>query len=354
MAKTRSRNARSSSRTSSTPTAGSTSRRWTACRRRGQPLDPAPTQLDDAQGWIPICSWTPPLAGGSRHARFSTRRAEAGSRLPPPDPRVGARARRGAPGLRGRTASFTAAARTACPRVVRVPLLSGRRLVVVEAGENDFAIRPPPPVEKIADVGAAVREALRFPLAGVPWRRSSPRRRATVVVEPPSLPIPAPSADPRQDAIAATMAELAERRSAVGASDDARGRRARAGGSVPAGAREPRPPRVRRRFPASSRCTTPSEPDLVDLGTGRPRRAAPGQSGARRDGPGPRGQRRRVGAPRWSRRALLAASEPGAPCVRPRPTRCSRRRLRADGSSRIALERELSPPGAARRRLPVR
>ena len=47
--------------------------------------------------------------------------------------------------------------------MTRVPLLAGSRLVVVDAGDDDVVLRPPPPGEAIADVGAAVRDALRFP-----------------------------------------------------------------------------------------------------------------------------------------------------------------------------------------------
>ena len=68
---------------------------------------------------------------------------------------------------------------------------------------------PPPPVEPIVDVAAAVRDALRFPLAGQPLEALVTRgARATIVVEPPSLPIPGSLGDPRRTAIAATMAEL--------------------------------------------------------------------------------------------------------------------------------------------------
>ncbi len=92
---------------------------------------------------------------------------------------------------------------------MRVPLLSGTTLVVVEAGENGVELRPPPPVEPIADVAAAVRDALRFPLAGEPLEALVPRGgRGTVLVEPPALPVPGSLGDPRRVAIAATMAEL--------------------------------------------------------------------------------------------------------------------------------------------------
>jgi hypothetical protein len=93
--------------------------------------------------------------------------------------------------------------------VTRVPLLAGTRLVVVQAGDDDVVLRPPPPGEAIADVGAAVRDALRFPLAGEPLEALAGRgSRATVVVEPPALPVPSASRDPRQAAIASTVDEL--------------------------------------------------------------------------------------------------------------------------------------------------
>ena len=91
----------------------------------------------------------------------------------------------------------------------RIPLAYGSRLTVVETGEDDVVLAPPPPGEPIADVAAAVRDALRFPLAGQPVEALVPRGgRATIVVEPPALPIPGSVTDPRRTAIAATMMEL--------------------------------------------------------------------------------------------------------------------------------------------------
>jgi hypothetical protein len=90
-----------------------------------------------------------------------------------------------------------------------VPLLAGSRLVVVNADDDALVLRPPPPAEGIADVGAAVRDALRFPLAGEPLEALVPRGgRATIVVEPPALPLPATERDPRQAAIEAAIVEL--------------------------------------------------------------------------------------------------------------------------------------------------
>jgi hypothetical protein len=81
---------------------------------------------------------------------------------------------------------------------------------VAETGEDGVAIAPPPPPrETIADVGAAVRDALRFPLAGEPLEALVSRGgRATILVEPPALPIPGAARDPRQAAIAAASDEL--------------------------------------------------------------------------------------------------------------------------------------------------
>jgi hypothetical protein len=92
---------------------------------------------------------------------------------------------------------------------VKFPLLSGTSVLVVDAPDDAVVLRPPPPGEAIADVRAAVRDALRFPLAGESLAALATRGgRATIVVEPPSLPLPAPQVDPRQDALAAASAEL--------------------------------------------------------------------------------------------------------------------------------------------------
>ena len=93
---------------------------------------------------------------------------------------------------------------------MRVPMLAGTQLVVVSTDDDAVTLRPPPPAEGIADVAAAVRDALRFPLAGPPLEALVPRSatRATVVVEPPNLPLPGAERDPRQEAIAAAVEEL--------------------------------------------------------------------------------------------------------------------------------------------------
>jgi lactate racemase len=80
---------------------------------------------------------------------------------------------------------------------------------VVEPPDDAVVLRAPPPAEALTDVGAAVREALRFPLAGPSLEDLVPRGgRVTIVIEPPALPIPSVPRDPRQTALAATIAEL--------------------------------------------------------------------------------------------------------------------------------------------------
>jgi hypothetical protein len=93
--------------------------------------------------------------------------------------------------------------------MLRVPMLAGSRLVVVTAEDDALVLRPPSPAGAVADIGAAVRDALRFPLAGEPLETLVRRgARATILVEPPQLPLPGTERDPRQAAIAATVAEL--------------------------------------------------------------------------------------------------------------------------------------------------
>ncbi|MDX6472816.1 MAG: lactate racemase, partial [Gaiellaceae bacterium] len=93
--------------------------------------------------------------------------------------------------------------------MTRVPLLSGSRLVVAAAPDDAIVLRPPPPAEPVADVAAAVRDAVRFPLEGESLEALVRRgARATIVVEPPALPLPSTPADPRRLAIGAVVDEL--------------------------------------------------------------------------------------------------------------------------------------------------
>ena len=92
---------------------------------------------------------------------------------------------------------------------MKIPLLAGSRLHVVEPPEDAVVLRAPPPSEPLADVAAAVREALRFPLAGPALEELVPRGgRVTIVVEPPALPIPSAPRDPRQLALSGIVEEL--------------------------------------------------------------------------------------------------------------------------------------------------
>ena len=80
---------------------------------------------------------------------------------------------------------------------------------VVAAPDDATVLLPAPPQESIADVDAAVREALRYPLSGPALEQlASPGGRATILVEPPALPIPGSDLDPRQRAIETVSAEL--------------------------------------------------------------------------------------------------------------------------------------------------
>jgi hypothetical protein len=94
--------------------------------------------------------------------------------------------------------------------VNRVPILYGSRLVVAAPADDAVVLAPPPPPDRpIADVAAAVRDALRFPLAGPALEALVPRgARVTILVEAPALPIPAATHDPRQAAVVAAADEL--------------------------------------------------------------------------------------------------------------------------------------------------
>jgi hypothetical protein len=93
--------------------------------------------------------------------------------------------------------------------VRRVPLLAGSRVVLVPVGEDDVVLRPPPAPDAALDVAGAVRDALRFPLSGPPLAELAPRGgRATIVVEPATLPVPGATQEVRQTAIAVAIEEL--------------------------------------------------------------------------------------------------------------------------------------------------
>ena len=94
--------------------------------------------------------------------------------------------------------------------MTRVPLLAGPRIAVLDVPDDSVVLRPPTPGHALDDVPAAVREALRFPLAGEPLEQLARRGgTATLVIEQPALPIPSSSPEPRHEAVAATVDELA-------------------------------------------------------------------------------------------------------------------------------------------------
>ncbi len=91
----------------------------------------------------------------------------------------------------------------------RIPVQSGSRIAILNAPDDALVLRPRMPPELVADVGAAVRDALRFPLSGPPLEALvEPGGRATLVVERPELPLPGAPGDPRRAALEAAIAEL--------------------------------------------------------------------------------------------------------------------------------------------------
>jgi len=90
--------------------------------------------------------------------------------------------------------------------VRRLPLHSGSRLPLVTVHDDAVLLAAPPPVDPLADVPAAVDEALRYPLSG-PALASvvPPAGRVTIVLQPPILPLPSVERDPRRDALGAVL-----------------------------------------------------------------------------------------------------------------------------------------------------
>ncbi len=151
--------------------------------------------------------------------------------------------------------------------MTRVPLIAGSGVAVLNVPDDAIVLRPPPPGQVVADVAAAVREALRFPLEGPPLEEIvRGASRVTIVVDLPSLPIPGAPADPRQAAIEGASAELeragvpTERQTLLVAGGLAR----RAG---PADMPLLAAPEFRRRFRGRVVVHDAEDPELVDLGT---------------------------------------------------------------------------------------
>ena len=80
---------------------------------------------------------------------------------------------------------------------------------LVALDDDVLRLAPPGALDPLRDVAAAVGEALRYPLSGPPLSELvTVGGRATIVVEPRSLPFPGAQADPRQVAVAAVIDEL--------------------------------------------------------------------------------------------------------------------------------------------------
>jgi Lactate racemase N-terminal domain len=150
---------------------------------------------------------------------------------------------------------------------VRVPLLAGSRLTVVDLPPDAHVLRALPPVESLADVAAAVGEALRFPLAGPPLEQLAIRGgRATIVVEPPGLPIPSAVRDPRQEALGAAVSTL-ER---AGVALERQTILVAGGLGRKVGQQELEslvPHELARRFSGKLEVHDAADPDLIELGT---------------------------------------------------------------------------------------
>jgi len=93
--------------------------------------------------------------------------------------------------------------------MVRLPLLSGSRISLVTVDDDAVRLAPPPQLDPLRDITAAVGEALRYPLSGPRLADLVTRGgRVAIVVEPRSLPLPGAPTDPRQEAVAAVIGEL--------------------------------------------------------------------------------------------------------------------------------------------------
>lgn len=88
-------------------------------------------------------------------------------------------------------------------------MLNGSRLARVPVPDDIAILDPPAAIDSLADIGEATAEALRYPLSRPPLERLVTRGgRATIVIDPPVVPVPGAEDDPRRDALAAVIEEL--------------------------------------------------------------------------------------------------------------------------------------------------
>ncbi len=93
--------------------------------------------------------------------------------------------------------------------MARIAVLSGTRVSLLTVEDDVVLLAPPPPLDPLRDIAAAVGEALRYPLSGSSLDDLVTRGgRVAIVVEPRSLPLPGAANDPRQEAVAAVIDEL--------------------------------------------------------------------------------------------------------------------------------------------------
>ena len=193
---------------------------------------------------------------------------------------------------------------------MRVAMLSGSRVSVLTAPDDALLLRPPRPQEAIGDVGAAVRDALRFPLSGTAargardtGRHGHARRRAPGAAAPRRSDRP-PSGGTRGHDRRARAAGRP-----VPAPDDPRRRGADAPGREPR-ARGPARPDGRPRVPRPGRGARRRVRRPPHRGRGGPHGVAR-PSTARPDRPRPHRHGGRDGAARRRRRSRRRLRRPG-------------------------------------------
>ncbi len=228
-------------------------------RRRGQPLDPAATQLDDAARLDPRSvrgRGVSPTRRGTR-ASGRVRRGVPAARLPRADPRVGPPPGGGAPPLRvvrlrAPRPRLHPHARSACSAPRRVAA-DGRRRAPRRARASAASAHREARGRRCGSArGAAVPPCRAFPGAACDPRRTGDHRRRAARSPDTERRSRSPTGRP-----GCSGRRAGERRHAVGASDDSRRRRARPEGGCATSSRASFPTSSAGASPASSKCTMP-------------------------------------------------------------------------------------------------